>query len=144
MDDNADMRFHLRSLLQKQFRVLTAANGLEALHKIQSERPALVTVQNIMIPIMDGIQLVREVKGNKSLAQTPVILLTARAGEESRVQGLSTGADDYLVKPFSQTELVARIRSQLNIVRRKNEIDEDLRSFLMQAPAAIAILEGSR
>jgi PAS domain S-box-containing protein len=141
VDDNADMRAHIRSLLQKQFRVLTAANGMEALHKIRSEKPALV-VSDIMMPIMDGIQLVREVKGNKTMAQTPVILLTARAGEESKVQGLGTGADDYLVKPFSATELVARIRAQLNIVRRKNEIEEDLRSFLMQAPAAIAIMDG--
>lgn len=141
VDDNADMRQHIQSVLQKQFNVITAANGMDALDIIIKEKPSLV-LSDIMMPVMDGIQLLKEIKNNKETEQIPVILLTARAGEESKIEGFETGADDYLVKPFSANELLSRIKAQVEIQKRRDEVELRLRSFLMQAPAAIAILEG--
>jgi PAS domain S-box-containing protein len=140
-DDNADMRRHIQSVLQKQYRVITAANGLQALQKIRVEKPLLV-LSDIMMPVMNGIELLKQIKQNKQTAQLPVILLTARAGEESRLEGFETGADDYLVKPFSANELIARVRAQIHIAQTRKAVEERLRNFLMQAPAAIAIIEG--
>lgn len=91
---------------------------------------------------MDGIQLVNEIKNSPKTRSIPVILVTARAGEESRIEGLKTGADDYLIKPFSANELLSRISSQIDISKRRTEIEKRLEGFLKQAPAAIALLEG--
>ena len=141
VDDNADMRHHIESLIRTQYNVLTADNGLEALGIVHQRQPDLI-LSDIMMPVMDGIQLVKEVKGSPVLAQTPIILITARAGEESRIEGYETGADDYLTKPFSTNELLARIKSQLKIAKTRKEVEQRLRGFLIQAPAAMAILEG--
>jgi PAS domain S-box-containing protein len=140
VDDNADMRQHIRSLLEVQYTVLTAANGKEALEVIESVTPALV-LSDIMMPVMDGIQLLKEIKKNKRHSDLPVILLTARAGEESKIQGLEMGADDYLVKPFSSAELLSRINAHISISEKRKEAENRLREFLMQAPAAIAVVE---
>jgi signal transduction histidine kinase len=112
VDDNADMREHLRSVLMPHFRIVTANNGQEALQKIQEQPPALI-LSDIMMPVLDGIGLLQEVKASKATAHIPVILLTARAGEESKIVGWETGADDYLTKPFSSKELISRISSQI-------------------------------
>lgn len=140
-DDNGDMRQHIRSILQKQFNVITAVNGLDALHKTLSEKPSLV-LTDVMMPVMDGIRLLKEIRNDKSIARTPVVLLTARAGEESKIEGFETGADDYLVKPFSTNELVSRIKAQIEISQKRNDAELRLREFLIQAPAAIAVFEG--
>lgn len=112
VDDNADMREHIQTVLLPHFNVITANNGREALHKIQEQEPALI-LSDIMMPVMDGIELLQEVKANRATAHIPVILLTARAGEESKIVGWETGADDYLIKPFSSRELISRIASQI-------------------------------
>lgn len=143
VDDNADMRQHIRSILGAKYRTLTAANGLDALHKINQQMPSLI-LSDIMMPLMDGIELLRQVKDNKRTAHIPVIFITARAGEESRVEGYETGADDYLVKPFSVKELIARIQSQLRIVKLRQRAEMRLRDFFMQSPVAIAVLKGEK
>lgn len=120
VDDNADMREHIQSVLSKRFNIITANNGMDALHKIQLQAPALI-LSDIMMPIVDGIRLLKEVKTNVDTAHIPVILLTARAGEESKIEGWETGADDYLVKPFSSKELVSRIASQIQTQKIRNE-----------------------
>lgn len=112
VDDNADMREHLQSILLHHFNVVTANNGQEALRKIEEQKPTLI-VSDVMMPVMDGIELVKVIKANKLTAHIPVILLTARAGEESKIVGWETGADDYLTKPFSSKELISRISSQI-------------------------------
>lgn len=140
VDDNADMRRHIRSLLEKHYSVIAAANGKEALELIESCTPALV-LSDIMMPVMDGIQLLKEIKQNKHHLHLPVILLTARAGEESKIQGLEMGADDYLVKPFSSAELLSRVKAHISISEKRKEAESRLREFLMQAPAAIAVVE---
>lgn len=141
VDDNADMRQLIKSLLEKHYTVVTAANGKEALEQIESRNPVLV-LSDIMMPVMDGIELLKEIKNNKQHSHIPVILLTARAGEESKMEGLEMGADDYLVKPFSSNELLSRVRAQISISGKRREIENRLREFFMQAPAAIAVVEG--
>ncbi len=141
VDDNADMRTYIKSLLQKQYKVITANNGVDALHKIKSGNPDLV-LSDVMMPIMDGIQLVKEVKENPATAQIPVILLSARAGEESKIEGYDIGADDYLVKPFSAKELLARVASQINLLALRRATETTIHNLFMQAPALICILRG--
>ncbi|MBA4853004.1 ATP-binding protein [Emticicia sp. BO119] len=142
VDDNADMRQHIQAIISTRYNILTAANGVEALQVIAQHKPDLI-LSDIMMPVMDGIELLKEVKDNREIAHIPVILITARAGEESRIEGYETGADDYMTKPFSANELLSRIKSQLKIAHTRKEVEQRLKGFLMQAPAAIAILEGS-
>jgi signal transduction histidine kinase len=120
VDDNADMREHIQIILSNQFNVVTAVNGQDALQKIQEQKPDLV-VSDVMMPVLDGIGLLKEIKGNRPTAHIPVILLTARAGEESKIVGWETGADDYLTKPFSAKELISRIASQIKTQQIRTE-----------------------
>ncbi len=141
VDDNADMREHISSILSNNFNVITANNGLDAMHKLKETIPALV-LSDIMMPVMDGIGLLKEIKSNKTTENIPVIFLTARAGEESRIEGLETGADDYLVKPFSAKELVARVMAQIKIVKLRKELEGNVRNLFLEAPAIICVLRG--
>lgn len=141
VDDNTDMRQHIESIISTKYNTITAANGVEALKVVAEQQPALI-LSDIMMPIMDGIELLKIVKNDTAMAHIPIILITARAGEESRIEGYETGADDYMTKPFSANELLSRVKSQLKIARARQEVEQRLRGFLMQAPAAIAILEG--
>ena len=125
VDDNADMRDHLQSLLVPHFNVITANNGQHALEKINAQMPALV-LSDMMMPVMDGIGLVKEVKANRATAHIPIILLTARAGEESKIVGWETGADDYLTKPFSSKELISRVSSQIKTQQIRTEALMDI------------------
>lgn len=119
-DDNADMREHIQAILSTRFNVVTAINGQDALEKINELKPALV-LTDIMMPVLDGIGLLKEIKDNRATAHIPVILLTARAGEESKIVGWETGADDYLTKPFSSKELISRISSQIRTQQIRTE-----------------------
>lgn len=127
-DDNADMRQHIRSLLGNAYHTLTASNGAEALRMIRKYRPALV-LSDVMMPEMDGISLLKAVKTDPEISHTPVILITARAGEESRIEGIEIGADDYIVKPFSGKELIVRAQAQIRIANARNKIEASERQF---------------
>jgi signal transduction histidine kinase len=116
VDDNGDMRDYLQRLLQQQYIVDTAANGKLALERIQHQVPELV-ISDIMMPEMDGVTLLHHLKADPLTASVPIILLSARAGEEAKIAGYDIGADDYLVKPFSAKELLARVRAQIRITR---------------------------
>ena len=113
-DDNADMREYVRRLLGRRCEVRTVADGKAALMALREHRPNLV-LADVMMPEMDGFELLREIRGDPTLRDIPVILLSARAGEESRVEGLEAGADDYLVKPFAARELIARVSANLEL-----------------------------
>ena len=141
VDDNADMREHISSILSNNFNVITANNGMDALHRIKETIPDLV-LSDIMMPVMDGIGLLKEIKSNKSTENIPVIFLTARAGEESRIEGWETGADDYLVKPFSAKELLSRVRAQIKLVKLRQSLESNVRNLFLEAPAVIGILRG--
>ncbi|HVU49064.1 MAG TPA: ATP-binding protein [Polyangia bacterium] len=143
-DDNADMRDYIARLLRPHWRVSTAADGLEALALARAHHPSLI-VADVMMPKLDGFGLLRAVRTDPQLSATPVMLLSARAGEESRVEGLDAGADDYLVKPFRAKELVARVRAHLEAVRLRQAAEAErnrLRSLLGQLPAIVNFLRG--
>jgi signal transduction histidine kinase len=111
-DDNADMREYVQRLLGERWDVEAVADGAQALAAIARQPPDVV-VTDVMMPNVDGFELVRRLRADPATATIPVIMLSARAGEESRVGGLTSGADDYLVKPFSARELIARVERQL-------------------------------
>lgn len=131
-DDNADMRQYLRSLLSPYFRVEEAVDGEQALAAVRRERPALL-LSDVMMPRLDGFELLAALRADEALHTLPVILLSARAGEEARIEGLGAGADDYLIKPFTARELLARVSAliELDLARRAGE--QQLRLSLAQA-----------
>jgi PAS domain S-box-containing protein len=129
-DDNADMRQYLARLLSERYEVHAAVDGRQALEATRQLRPALV-LADVMMPHLDGFGLLRAIRDDSALAGTPVILLSARAGEESRVEGLEADADDYLIKPFAARELLARVAVHVkmaNLRRETAEREERLRS----------------
>jgi signal transduction histidine kinase/CheY-like chemotaxis protein len=126
-DDNADMRAYVRSLLEPRCEVQTVPDGQTALDAIREARPDLV-LADVMMPGLDGSGLLRAIRADALLCDLPVIMLSARAGEESRVEGLDAGADDYLVKPFSARELIARVGAHLQIAQVRREATEAVRA----------------
>src|SRR5262249_38155211 len=143
-DDNADMRAYLARLLGRSWSVETVANGREALAAVLRERPDLV-ITDVMMPELDGFELIRRLRNDDATEDIPIIVLSAQAGEEARLEGLHGGADDYVVKPFSARELMARIETQL--LRASIRAADSLRrrqlaDIFRQVPAAIAILRG--
>lgn len=143
VDDNADMRNYICKLLQGTYRVVTATNGREALEKLSADTFQLV-LSDIVMPEMDGIELLKRIKGDPATVRIPVILLSARAGEEAMIEGYEIGADDYLIKPFSARELMARVGSQLKVVHAHRHAEEQLKNLFLQAPVALSILRGPR
>lgn len=125
-DDNADMRDYVSRLLGGRYMVEAVPDGQAALAAIRAHRPDLV-LTDIMMPVLDGFGLLRAIREDGDLRDLPVILLSARAGEEASVEGLSAGADDYLVKPFSARELIARVDTALAMVRLRREVGDALR-----------------
>ena len=125
-DDNADMRAYVRRLLGPGFAVEAVADGRAALDAIGKRRPDLV-ITDVMMPRLDGFGLVRAIRDDPALRDLPIIMLSARAGEESRVEGLQAGADDYLVKPFSAREFVARVCANLKLARVRRQGMDALR-----------------
>jgi signal transduction histidine kinase/FixJ family two-component response regulator len=147
-DDNIDMRGYVRRLLGRSCDVQTVADGQEALDAIRAKRPDLI-LTDVMMPNLDGFGLLRAIRSDAELRAIPVIMLSARAGEESRVEGLDAGADDYLVKPFSARELIARVSSLLELTRVRQEAlvalrdsERRTRALFQQAPGFICVLNG--
>ncbi len=128
-DDNADMRDYIRRLLSGSYIVQTVADGVAALTAIENNPPDLV-LSDVMMPFMDGFELLRSLRSNPITQDIPIILLSARAGEESRIEGLAAGADDYLIKPFSARELLARVEASLKLARLRQEATVRERTIL--------------
>ncbi|MFG1831770.1 PAS domain S-box protein [Micromonospora chersina] len=118
VDDNADLRGYVTELLSPQFRVRTAGDGRAALAQVLADPPDLV-LADVMTPELDGFGLLAALRADPGTAHLPVVLLSARAGPEAAVEGLAAGADDYLVKPFSAEELLARVRANLDRARAR-------------------------
>ena len=125
-DDNADMRDYVVRLLRPGYEVEAVGDGQAALLAAQANPPDLI-LSDVMMPRMDGFGLLAGIRADRELRDLPVVLLSARAGEEARVEGLDAGADDYLVKPFSARELLARVRSNLELARLRKEARDALR-----------------
>jgi len=119
-DDNADMRDYLTRLLRPRYQTTSVENGAEALASVRERRPDLI-ITDVMMPIVDGFELVQRLRSDPTLRSIPIIVLSARAGEDAVVEGIEAGADDYLVKPFSTRELLARVRTRLELERLGQE-----------------------
>jgi len=121
VDDNADMREYLVRLLLPDYRVESVADGHAALQAVRADPPDLL-VSDVMMPRLDGLELVEAIRADQGTAGVPVLLLSARAGQEAAIEGISAGADEYLFKPFSAAELLARVRGAIDVARlRRSE-----------------------
>jgi signal transduction histidine kinase/FixJ family two-component response regulator len=147
-DDNADMREYVARLLRERWDVETVGDGLAALEAIRRDPPALVLC-DVMMPGLDGFALVEVLRADEVLRTMPIILLSARAGEEESSRGLRSGANDYIAKPFSARELLVRVASTLATARAAEALRqqerlqrENLYRLFMQSPFPIAVLRG--
>ncbi len=162
-DDNADMRQYVTRLFRAQgWNVISVADGGEALKAVRERRPELV-VSDVMMPAIGGFELLQILRADADTRDIPVLLLSARAGEEARAEGMEAGATDYIVKPFSARELIGRVevhlrrgrvasaerrakrekmREQERVLASANAERARLKELFAQAPAAIAVLRG--
>ena len=125
VDDNADLRAYIAQLLQPHYQVEIAVDGEAGLARALEEPPDLV-LSDVMMPRLDGFGLLRGLRADPRTRNVPLILLSARAGEEASIEGLDAGADDYLVKPFSARELLARVRTHLGLTHTRRQWTREL------------------
>ena len=135
VDDNEDMRRHLVRILEAHFDVIAYPDGQAALEAAAADRPDLV-LSDVMMPRLDGFGLLRALRENPLTRTMPVIMLSARAGEEVLVGGVSAGADGYLVKPFSAGELLARVSGALALAKARGETERRLEEMNRELAAA--------
>ena len=151
VDDNADIRAYIRSIFEQDYQVIEAVNGKEGISKATEKIPNLI-ISDLMMPEMDGFEFCKVLKSDEKTSHIPIIMLTAKADIDSRMEGLELGADDYLTKPFHKDEILVRVRN-LILIREKlkkwygkevvelkpheikvNSIDE---AFILKAKAVI-------
>jgi PAS domain S-box-containing protein len=144
VDDNADMREYVARLLRDRgWTVETAADGLAALDFVRRAPPDLV-LSDVMMPGLDGFAFMRKLRADATTAEIPIIMLSARAGEEARIEGLGAGADDYLVKPFSARELVARVGGTLRLSHMRRDARRrtvQFETLLNEAPLGVYLVD---
>lgn len=121
IDDNRDIRSYVRAILEEQYQVIEAENGLDGLEKAERHFPALV-IADIMMPVMDGYEFIRRIRVHDKLKHVPVILLTAKASGDMKAEGLEIGADDYMFKPFYTKELLARVKNLIQLRQQENQL----------------------
>jgi len=135
-DDNADMRNYITRILGEFYDVRAVPDGQEAFDAARASPPDLV-LSDVMMPRLDGFALVRALRADERTRTLPVILLSARAGEESAVKSLDSGADDYLVKPFSARELLARVRTHIDLGRLRRAWETELERQIAERTAEL-------
>jgi signal transduction histidine kinase/CheY-like chemotaxis protein len=135
VEDNAEVRAYLREQLAPRYRVLEAEDGAQGLTVARDTRPDLV-LADVMMPGADGIALLDALKADEQLREIPVMLLTARAAEEDRVDGIQRGADDYLVKPFNPSELLVRVE---RLIQTRRSLQARYRRKLRVEPAELVV-----
>jgi signal transduction histidine kinase len=135
-DDNADMRSYVARLLSADYEVTAVADGQAALDAALADPPDLV-LSDVMMPRLDGFGLLKGLRADERTRRMPVILLSARAGEESALEGLDSGADDYLVKPFSARELLARVRTHVALARERHAWEKQLEDKVRERTAEL-------
>lgn len=121
VDDNQDVRDYVKGCLKESYRVEQAVDGEEALRKATTFQPDLI-ISDVMMPKMDGYELCRALRADARLNHIPVVLLTAKASEDMKVEGLEAGADDYLSKPFNAKELTARVRNLIRLRKQEKQL----------------------
>ncbi|GAB4462293.1 MAG: hypothetical protein OHK0037_12980 [Elainellaceae cyanobacterium] len=132
VDDNADMRGYVSGVLQQAgYQVITARNGAEGFMTAQVHRPQLI-LTDLMMPLVSGLELIQMVRQDDDLRGTPIVLVTAKADEETRIEGTEKGADGYLSKPFNARELVAEVRNLLALKDSERRVAE-LNTYLTES-----------
>ena len=146
-DDNADVRRYVRDLLAPYYTVESVADGEQALEAARRLSPDLV-LTDVMMPRLDGFGLLARIRDDEQLRGVPVLLLSARAGEEARIEGLDAGADDYVIKPFSARELLARVGALLELRHMRRTTEEAFRlrtaqfeTLLTEAPLGVYLVD---
>lgn len=140
-DDNSDMRDYIIRLLKDEYHIHEATNGEDAFTLALQIVPDLI-ISDIMMPKLDGFGFLKKLRSNFHTRSIPLIFLSARAGEEAKVEGIQAGADDYLVKPFSSKELVARVANQIATSNVRRRIEKEFFNLFTQSPAHIHVFRG--
>ncbi len=135
VDDNKDIRNFIKSSLSSDFRIVEAENGEKGVETANNIIPDII-ISDVMMPVMDGYQFVSSIKKSKNTCHIPVIMLTAKASEESEMEGLSTGAEDYVRKPFNADILKTKC---LNLIRLRSELHRKLKNEMLMQPAEIEV-----
>jgi YesN/AraC family two-component response regulator len=130
VEDNTDLRNYISRNLKNDYQVMEAENGRDGLAVAIDEIPDLV-ITDLMMPVMGGLELCKQIRQDERTNHIPVIMLTAKADKESKLEGLSTGADDYLIKPFDVDELNVRAR---NLIEQRRKLREKFRNEFLKDP----------
>ncbi|MEO8232183.1 MAG: two-component regulator propeller domain-containing protein [Ignavibacteriota bacterium] len=133
VEDSEDVRIYLNDILKEDYNIILSENGEKGLTEAVDKLPDLI-ISDIMMPIMDGIEFCKNIKSDWRTAHIPVVLLTAKASTESKIEGLETGADDYITKPFSYRELSARIK---NLLQQRKQLREKYKKDVVFKPENI-------
>ncbi|MCB0748986.1 MAG: response regulator, partial [Ignavibacteriae bacterium] len=133
VEDNLDVRSYIREQIENEYTILEAANGEEGIAKAQSEIPDLI-ITDVMMPKMDGYQFSLNIKKNEKTSHIPIIMLTAKAALDDKIEGLETGVDAYITKPFSAKELVVRVR---NLINQRKQLREKFKQATVIKPSEV-------
>lgn len=135
IEDNHDLRSFVGNILQHDYKIIEAVDGIDGVEKAEARIPDLI-ISDVMMPGMDGFELCKKLKANEKTNHIPLIFLTAKAAREHKLEGLETGADDYLVKPFDAAELLIRIK---NLIAIRQKLQRKYQGESWQKPKVVAI-----
>ena len=136
VEDNRDLRSFVGNILQYDYKVIEAVDGIDGVEKAEATIPDLI-ISDVMMPRMDGFELCKKLKTNEKTNHIPLILLTAKAAREHKLEGLEIGADDYLVKPFDAAELLIRIK---NLIAIRQKLQRKYQGESWQKPKAVTVI----